>query len=541
MNKKPTFKKRQKIFFLVSLLFLAILIGLWSYLESFKVEVKSIGGTYKEGIVGTPRFINPILAQTQTDKDLTRLFFTPLLSLKEDGSFDNLLVESVEISPDKLKYRINLKKDIYFNDGVNLTAEDLLFTIESIQDPLTKSPLESTWKGVSPKIIDKYSVELTLPRPFGDFLSLLQIGVIPKHIWSKISPQEFIFSILNTKPVAYGPYSIKKIETRKDGSPTEYVLKRYKSAVEQTNIKKISLIFFENENNLIKGLKKNKIDAAYGISPKLINKVPKNYTVYSEKLPRVFALFFNPTENTILESKKIRQALELAIDKQSIVDTVFFSYASEIDSALGNMNFNIPYNPSEAEKLIEEEGWKKNEEGMYSKEINKNAVLLSFDIASPDIEEMKEVAEEIKANLALIGVTVSTHFYEENNLTQNIIRPRNYDALLFGYEIERPSDLYSFWHSTQISDPGLNVSLFKNTELDVALEQLRTGSDNLEKIENLINAGKPAIFLYSPSFIYAFPKNIKGASISVTSASDRFNSLRHWFSKTRHVWPFLIQ
>jgi peptide/nickel transport system substrate-binding protein len=529
-----------RVFFLM---FFVGLIGVfWQINTNFLVEIKASGGTIHEGIIGAPRFINPVLAQTQADIDLTRLVFTPILTIDRKGELHYLLADSIETAPDGLSYTLNMKRDLYFKDGVNITAHDVIFTIESIQDSLIKSPLATKWQGVSAERINQYTVTFKLARPFSDFLYNLELGILPKHIWDNIDPQEFIFSNYNTKPIGSGAYHVVDIENKETGVPSHYTLRSSPSSVEKPYVEKIILEFFNNEDEIVKALENNSIDAAYGVSPSVAEGINDPARIHSATLPRVFALFFNQESQPLLSSLKVREAIHYGTNTEALVEDIFAGYASPINSAFGFPTEESGFSTSKAEALLESEKWTKNEDGWYTKIIKDEEVALEFSVAIPNLEEMKAVAEHIRSNLAEIGIRLTIRSYDQGNFNQNILRPREYESIIFGYEIEKPSDMYAFWHSSQISDPGLNISLFKNSHVDTLLSSLRnTQNPEFKKIDTAIMSEYPAIFLYAPSYIYVLPEGVNDTSFSIARSSDRFNTIRDWYMRERKVWKMFTE
>ena len=204
-----------RVFFVV--LCISIIGIIWQFNKTYLTNVKASGGDVHEGIIGAPRFINPVLAQTQADMDLTRLVFSPILTIDRKGELHYVLADDIETAPDGLSYTLTLKHGVQFEDGVEVTADDVVFTVESIQDSLIKSPLATKWQGVEVEKQDEYTIVFTLARPFSDFPYNLELGVLPQHIWGTVNPQEFIFSTYNTNPIGSGPYHVKKIENKESG------------------------------------------------------------------------------------------------------------------------------------------------------------------------------------------------------------------------------------------------------------------------------------------------------------------------------------
>ncbi|MCA9352041.1 peptide ABC transporter substrate-binding protein [Patescibacteria group bacterium] len=523
-----------RVFFLIVII--SIVGVLWHLNQNMMVTIKARGGTITEGIIGAPRFINPVLAQSQADIDLTRLVFTPILSIDRTGEVTYKLAEHIDTSPDGLTYTLHLKQGLYFEDGEVLNADDVVFTVTSIQDSLIKSPLATKWQGVEVEKIDTYTVLFKLARPFSDFLYNLELGVLPEHIWSNIDPQEFIFSNYNSHPVGSGPYTVRHITTKETGVPSEYVLERSSETSEEAYITKIVLTFFDNEADLMRALVRGDIDAAYGVSASsIVDMDPER--IYSATLPRVFALFFNQESQPLLKSLRVRQAINYAIDKQAIVDEIFAGYASPVSSPFGFARTEHEFDSERARTLLEADGWDTNDQGVYTKRINKEPVTLQFDISIPNTDEMKLVAEHVQNDLAAVGISTTIRSYDQGNFNQNILRPREYEAVIFGYEIEKPSDMYAFWHSSQISDPGLNISLFNNSNVDTLLSNLRASKNpDLTNIDDAIIQEQPAVFLYSPSYIYILPTKVHGSSFSIARSSDRFDTIQDWYIRTRNVW-----
>ena len=147
-----------------------------------------------------------------------------------------------------------------------------------------------------------------------------------------------------------------------------------------------------------------------------------------------------------------------------------------------------------------------------------------------------------------IGADVEVKIFEAGELNQSVIRPRKYDALLFGEIIGRDLDLYAFWHSSGRLDPGLNIAEYVNVKADKILEKARTITNIQDRLnqyaafETEVRKDIPAIFLYAPDFIYILPKNIQGVVIgSVTVPSERFSGISQWFIDTENVWKIFVK
>ncbi len=523
----------------------------------FLVEVPDYGGSLAEGVIGSPRFINPILASSDIDKDLTSLIYSGLLKANPEGNLVPDLAESFTVSDDLLTYTFKLKDNIYFHDGVRVTADDIVFTIEKAQDPLLKSPREANWIGVRVEKIDDRTVRFTLSQAYSSFIQNTTLGILPKHIWSKATIEEFPFSQFNTKPIGTGPYKTDSITYTGSGLPSEYHLKsNNKYSLGKPYITELIIKSYQNEKDIVDGYKNGEIESLHSISPKQLPdlKIQSDEIILSP-LPRIFGVFFNQNIAPVFVHKEVRLALNAATDKQAIVDKILGGYGQIIDSPVPVKTISKATTTSTQEErmgkaraILLKEGWKLNEAGIFQKKDKKETITLSFSISTGNAPELKETAYLLQKQWQEMGALVEVKVFEIGDLNQNIIKPRKYDALLFGEIIGRDMDLYPFWHSSARVTPGLNIALYTNIKADKILENLRKTNDpELEKsyfasFNKEIGNDMPAVFTYSPYFIYIVPKKVQNVEIgAVTSGSDRFSGIEKWYIETNNVWKIFTK
>ncbi|HNW71765.1 MAG TPA: ABC transporter substrate-binding protein [Candidatus Paceibacterota bacterium] len=553
------FSKRERIILLILVFALTVsaMVILEGLNKKFMVSVPMQGGSISEGIVGSPRFINPILAYSSTDNDLVSLVYSGLTRKNQDGTIIPDLAESYEISKDGLTYTFILKDKIFFQDGEPVTVDDIVFTIEKAKDPLTKSAEKTNWDGVTVQKIDEKTIKFSLKQPFASFLENTTLGILPEHLWVD-SPIEI--NDYNINPIGSGPFQIVNVSKESNGVIKNIELKSFqKFALGKPYIKNITLNFYSNEEELISALLSGNVEQASSITPKNAELLKeKNYVIKSSVLPRVFGLFFNQNQNQIFTNKKIVEAIDLSIDKDRIIKEVFSGYGVAIDEPIPpNMvsyqkqneknNSSADENFKKAQEILAKDGWEKGEDGYLKKTTTvkkkKTISTIEFSISTGNTSELVATAEIIRQNLTALGMKVDVKTFEVGNLNQSVIRPRKYDALLFGEIINHESDLYAFWHSSQRKDPGLNVAMYTNAKADKILEDAftMTNQDAREKkyaqFEDEIKKDMPAVFIYSPNFIYVVSKNLKGVSINtITSSSDRFLNSYLWYINTDNVW-----
>ncbi len=549
-----SFSLRQKTYlFILATVFVSSLIGIvWTINNNFLVNAAVSGGSLTEGIVGFPNHINPLLAITDSDRDLTALVYSGLTKINSAGEIIPDLAESYSISPDGLIYTFILKKDLTWHDGANITADDVVFTIQKIQDPNLKSPKRASWDGVNVNKVSDREIHFILKKPYPAFIENTTLGIIPKHIWKNIKTEAFSLSDQNLKGIGSGPYKITSLTRDAAGIPQSYNLSAFRNyALGTPKISSLIFRMYDNEEQLTKAADRGEIESWSSIPPaEALALKTKGRTIEEIPLPRSFAVFFNQNQ-TIFSNKVVRQALALAVDKQKIVDEVLKGFGTTLDNPIppGSIGFLANTTPSQpnpkmAISLLEKNGWKKDADGIYTKlDSKKKPVKLEFILSTSNSPELVATAKNLADQWSKIGVKASIQIYDLSDLDQSLIRPRKFEALLFGEVLGRNPDLYAFWHSSQRLAPGLNISQYANTEADKLLEDARKQADpniriiKYEKFQLELAKDTQAIFLYSPSFLYTLPNKVKGTGFpSLLVPSDRFSTIQNWYINQEKVW-----
>ncbi|OGF82852.1 hypothetical protein A3B18_02135 [Candidatus Giovannonibacteria bacterium RIFCSPLOWO2_01_FULL_46_13] len=541
---------------ITSVLVLAAAVGLFGTVykvnQRFSVVVPDEGGRITEGVIGSPHFVNPILAIADADRDIVNLIYAGLMKPDGKGGLVPELAERYEISEDGLSYTFFLR-DAKFHDGEKLTADDIIFTIESAKSPVIKSPMRAGWEGVEMEKIDEKTIRFWLKRPYAPFLENTTIGILPRHLWKDVPQEQISLSELNLNPVGAGPYKIANTNTSKGGTITSYSLRSFPNYVMgEPFIRKITLMFYPSEVELLNAYESGDVDSASAISPQNIAKIRRqDGEIKSLNLPRVFGVFFNQNEKTIFLEKPVRQALDMAVDKDQIVREVLGGYARTISSPIPLGSFGAietassTYNLDQAKALLEKNGWTFNaDKGVYEK-VEKGTVTgeLSFSISTSNAPDLVRAADIIKSNWEKLGAKVEVKVFEISDLNQNVIRTRKYDALLFGEVVGREPDPFAFWHSSQRNDPGLNIALYTSATVDKLLEEARGLTSRAEreekyhKFQEQVAADTPSVFLYSPAFVYIVPENLKGFDTeNIATPAERFTDIFKWYFDTKYVW-----
>ncbi len=517
-------------------------------------SVPELGGEYSEGVLGQPRFINPVLAQTNdADRDLVQFIYSSLFKYDGQGNLIPDLVEECSIGEDNVTYNITLKKDVLWHDNELLTVNDVIFTIKTIQDPEYKSPLRSIWQGIQIEKIDEFTIQFKLNNVYVNFLHNLTISIMPRHLWAGISASNFPLAQYNLKPIGSGPYKFKEFNKNEDGNieSMKFVYNENYYLTEGPFIKKLNIFFYRNQDSLIKAYQKRQIDGLSFLSPQNELEVRNSINIHNINLPIYYSVFFNQTKSKPLADRNVRLALSYATNKEEIIEKVLNGKGEQVNSPLLS---NWPNYTSEidiydfalehAQNILEENGWKDtDEDGIRQKTINDEDTKLEINLVASDWPEFEQTAEILKEQWGKIGAQVNLEIIESIDIQQEYLRPRNYQALLFGEVLGADPDPFAFWHSTQKKDPGLNVAFYENKEVDKLLEDARQTIEQEKRTEKYAEFQKiliedvPAVFLYSPTYLYPVNKKIKGIEIEkLAQPSFRFSQIENWYINTKRVW-----
>lgn len=549
-------KEKKVLFFLITLALISgISLAIKVYFNITKIAPDT-GESYSEGLLKEPRNINPIfISANDSERDIAQLVFSGLITFNGAGETIADLAESYEISSDGKSYDFILRKNILWHDGKKFTADDVIFTVETIKNPLYKSPLRSNWQGVNIEKLDDFHIRFTLRQPYSPFIENLAVGIIPKHLWASISPENSVLNKLNLEPIGSGPYKFNSIKQKNDGAITQYELKKNKAYYKTGPfIKNIVFKFYKTEEEIISAFKAGKIDGISYISSKNISLLKgEKINLYTLRIPRIFGIFFNQTSLPALSDKKVRQALGYSIDKKKISEEVLLGGAIPIDSPIppGAPGYNSDaareFSPEKSKELLSLAGWlDKDNNGIREKKETRGGKTqnseLKINLVTSDWPDLVKTAETVKEMWKEVGINAEISILDINKLENSVIRPRNFEAMLFGEAYSRFLDPFAFWHSSQKKDPGLNISLYSNKKADQLLEETRRTSDkeliakNYASFQKIIIEDAPAVFLNSQLYFYVVSSKVQGITVQhIALPSDRFNEINNWFIDTKRV------
>jgi ABC-type transport system substrate-binding protein len=598
----------------------------YSTLMKYRVQVPAIGGRYVEAVVGTPQLINPVFASiNDVDQDISVLVYTGLMRYDKNQELIPDLAESYTVSEDKKTYTFVLREGVLWHDGEPLTSRDVVFTIETIQNPGVNSPLRSGFQGVVVRVVDERTMEFVLKEPFAPFLGTLTLGILPEHVWFDVQPERFRLFKANLEPIGTGPYFVKKLSKNTDGVVSRYEFGRNERFYRiKPYIEEVVFQFYSSyDDGVIQDLRSQRVDGLSFVPHELKKKVERKHIhLYTPQLPQYTALFLNSAQQPILKDEQIKKALIMGLDKTQILkealggegriihspvlpgfpgydesvgvveydlqtanatldkvstkiaadDFVRLAHESVTRDVLGAFVSSSPSSTitledvlsyltasstlstgsvtstedvlsvvAEVERVIESQ-YRLNDVQLFYRR-TKSGDLFEINLATADTQEYRRVAQSVAGYWESLGVKVNISYVLPKDIQRDILRSRKYDVLLYGIILGADPDQYPFWHSSQIEYPGLNLSSYKNTDVNKYLVEARETDDPLlqaelgAKIRDQISVDNPAVFLYMPIYTYAISDKVMGIELnSIYHPSDRFSNIESWYIETRGRW-----
>jgi len=530
---------------LVGLVLLAAVLAYLSLTLTTRV-VPDRGGTYVEGIAGTFRYINPVLCQyNDVDIDLCHLVFSGLARNDASGRVVPDLARSWKISDDGLTYTFYLRRDARWHDGVPVTANDVVFTVQAMQDPDYAGPprLAELWRSVRVEKVDNYTVNFILEAPYAPFLDGTTVGLLPFHVLATVPAEGLPEHDFNSAPVGTGQFRVEE-------ATSEHVILEANSNFYRgrSNLDRIEFKFYPDYQAVFRAYQRKEVMGISRVLVKDLDLVREDETLdlYSAPLSGYTLVFLNLT-NPILEDVLVRQALLLALDRQKMVDDLLGGQGVVADSPIMPFSWaydpgvrRSTYDPDRSRALLDEAGWR-DEDGDGIRE--KDGEPLRLSLLTNDDEVRVRILEAVVESWEDVGVNVLPQTTNISTLVTDFLKPRRFDAVLFGWSnLPGDPDPFPLWHSSQAGVEGQNYCGYANGEVDRLLEEGRRVHDREEREEmylqfqQIFTEEVPALLLFYPIYNYAVDSRVQGVQVGpMIDSGGRFYSVSDWYIKTRRM------
>ena len=510
-----------------ALIMLATTQAFW-FRNSYAENVYSYGGTYIEATIGEINSMNPLFAVTDSEKALSRLMFATISTIDYSGHPGIGLAKSITPSEDGKVWTVKLRDNLQWSDGEPITNADVIFTAELIKNPAVNSVYSANLSNVKVSEDEDGRIVFTLPATYADFISALNIPVLPKHILENTDPRTLTENNFSNSPVTSGAFSFNAMQ--RTDTTTEQVV--YLSANPyyykgRPLLNSFAVHTYGNKDAVIEAVNSGAVTATAELSGADANKITARQFYQKEsKLNSGAFIFFN-TNNAAVKDVEMRAAIRQGINLESIraaaPGTTALNYPL-VESQIQLSNYpTIPgYNLEAAKEKIAE---------------LTDGEELKVEIATVNSGYLPNVANAVAEELKNLGIEAHVSAYEENQeFITNVIARRNYDLLIYEIELGSDPDLLPYYHSSQATKAGLNLSNYRNALVDDLLLSARDTLDEASRVkkyetflEYWVN-GVPAIGLYQPNLTYFYNKNVRTFSndVRLVTALDRFSDITDW-------------
>ncbi len=464
-------------------------------------------------ISSNPSKLNPLIATDSASGEIAGWIFDALLAYDKDGKIEPRLAESYTFK-DETTLLFHLRRDVFWSDGVPFTAGDVLFTYNLITSPKIYTPYTSEFRYVeSVRAVDKYTVEVKYKEPYFKALQTWMTDIVPKHILEH--EEDIMTSRFNQHPVGTGPYTIEGFEISKD-----IVLHANRNYFRRVpKIAEIVYHFMPDPSTQFLMLKSHKLDVGSLTPLQLERQIDADfrsfYDVY-EKISQSYTYLGFNLKNPKFQDPRVRKALSLAIDRQELVDILFFGHGQVCNGPFmpGTFAYNDAVkapaqNIAEAKRLLKEAGF--DAENPFS-----------FEIVTNSNNPIRVYATQIlQHQLAKAGVKVRIRTMEWQAFLNTVVMPRKFEAVVLGWGLGLMPDAYSIWHSEGAKKGGFNFISYKNKEVDRLIKKAEKTIDRdalgkiYKEIFALIVHDNPYLFLYIPNSITVVNKKIQNVSQSI--------------------------
>lgn len=540
-------KTTRPVSFLI--LYSLFFLGLWLAFQEISVTAagtpkvdKNRNVTYTELTVGKPAQLNPLfITNNPVDRDLQALIFNKLISVDKTGTPQAELAESWSISTNNRSYVFFLRKDVVWHDGEKFDADDVVYTFETIKKLKDANSYFSALNEVEVTKIDDYVIKCELPNVNALFMENISFPIVPEHVLKDVSTRKLEFDTFSVRPVGTGPYKLSRLT---DESAILTTNKEYFRGM--PHMRNIKFEFFENSDQAKTffelgdghALSQAKIDDYKFFSALSTNRV---YSASLIKRSRVIYLNLRDKESPLYDLK-FRQALSSAINRGPIIAGFVGEKGTESTGPIHEASWaydknarRYRNNPAEAKKLLDDAGWKLADGAQFRTKGDQQA---KFELTYFDTPTIKRLAEELASQWELVGVKAILRPQTYEQLSQETVQTREFEAMLYEIETTIDPDSYNFWHSNNVPNPGLNISGYIYDRIDILTERARVTLDRNSRkedyslLQRYLLRDVPMIYLYHPSYYFVTHESVVGPNLeNITVPSERFWNVQDWYVK----------
>lgn len=475
------------------------------------VAVPEDGGSITFGTIGEASNLIPYLSSDAASHEVAGLIFVAPLRYDKDLRPEPWAAESWSIEDGGKRLRFTLRKGILWEDGVELTADDVAFTCRLAADPATGSPYAEEFLRIKEvRVLDRYTFEVSYDQYYARSVSTWMNPILPRHI---LEGQDIRATSFARKPVGAGPYRLALWEAGSrlilTASPTYFAGKPHIENVIYRIIPDSSTMFMETRAGRLDVMDLSPLQYLRQTSgPEWMERFAKY-----RYLASVYVYLGFNFEHPFFRDVRVRRAVSLAINREDIIRGVLLGQGVPAfgpfkpgtwvyHPRLAPVQQDIP----KAKALLREAGFVDNDgDGV----LERGGQPLAFTILTNQGNEQRILAATVmQSQLRAVGIDVRIRTVEWAAFIREFVNKGRFDAVLLGWTIPQEPDLYAVWHSSQTFEGGLNFTHYRNSELDALLEQAQSTPDMerrralFYRIQEILDIDQPYCFLFVP---YALP------------------------------------
>jgi peptide/nickel transport system substrate-binding protein len=516
--------KTPMIFLSVFFLCLGVSFALWAAQVQ---RVSKPGGVMVSASIAEPSNLIPALSTDSASQEVVGKVFNGLLKYGPDLELTGDLAQSWEVQDEGKTFIFHLRKHVLWHDLQPFTARDVEFTFKKLTDPEVPTPYGGDFLMVSRLVVvDDYTVRVEYEHVFSPALASWTMWIMPRHALENENLRTTSFS---RNPIGTGPYRFKKWI---DGERVE--LEVFESYFEgRPNLDRVVMRVIPDSTTMFLELHQQTIDMM-GLTPIQFTRLSDskffetNFNKFRYPSFGYTYLGYNLT-HPFFKEKKVRQALNLAIDKQEIIQGVLLGLGRECTGpftpeswAYNTQVKPAAFNPQEAKRLLEEAGWSDHDQDGV---LDRDGVRFEFTVMTNQANvQRKWTAEIIQRRLRQIGIVLKIKIVEWSVFIHEFIDKRDFDAVLLGWGLARDPDPFDIWHSSKTGPGEFNFLSYKNSRVDELIVKGRS-TFNLEErkkayneIHKILYDEQPVIFLYVPDatpIVHRRFKNLQPTAIGL--------------------------
>jgi len=522
---------------------------MWWYQDGFRTTAYANGGSYAEAVLGPVDTLNPIFAKSSAEESVGELLFSRLLTYDAAGTLNYDLASDMKLSEDQKTYTFSIRPDAQWSDGVYVRAQDVMFTVNLLQDVATRSTLTG-WADVEVKVIDDKTVAFELPAIYAAFPHALRfLPILPEHKLRDVEPSQLRESEFSSSPVGSGPFALRLAQDvdEANGRKIIHLARNENYHKGQAKLNRIQLHVYKDSDAIKRALATSEVNAASDLSVTAATEVDsRRYVVENHPINSGVYAIFNTTSPT-LQDQKVRQALQVGTDTTAVRNSVSDKLPSLdlpiLNNQISGSELQAPkYDQKRASELLDQAGWILD--GSVRK---KEGRPLTLSVVTTKNTDFEKALSSLTDQWRKLGVTITTSIVDSSdssqNVAQDILQPRRYDVLLYQLTVGGDADVYAYWHSSQ-SSGGFNLSNYKSPIADEALVSARSRIEPALRNAKYITFSRqwlndvPAIGLYQATVQYVHTGAVHTipSDMKLVSGADRYNSALYWSVGERSVF-----